>query len=241
MKHLLAARNAGVLSRFAGLVALDFDGTLAPIVADRTRARMRARTCTLLSHVAARFPVAVVSGRARADVASRLPGVHVRWVIGNHGLEPEIESPALARYEREMRDVLARVAPLLGGVDIEDKRYSLALHYRGARDAPSAQRAIVAAVAREAPHVRVILGKAVVNVVPAGAESKGDAVARLLRETGVKRALYVGDDDTDEDVFERASESLLCVRVGRDRGSAAPWYVRDQREMDALLRVLVDA
>ena len=72
-KPLLAPAHLAELARFAAdrtLVALDFDGTLAPIVARPGDARMRARTALLLARVARRYPVVVVSGRARRDAAA---------------------------------------------------------------------------------------------------------------------------------------------------------------------------
>ena len=70
MRDLLARVNAGVLQQLAwsrALLAFDFDGTLAPIVADRDRAAMRARTRRLFERVCARYPVAVISGRSQRE------------------------------------------------------------------------------------------------------------------------------------------------------------------------------
>ena len=89
--RILSKRNASVLAHFAGsnvLVALDYDGTLAPIVSTPGLARMRARTRRLLVAVAERYPCVVISGRSRDDVASRIETVPVWHVSGNHGLEP---------------------------------------------------------------------------------------------------------------------------------------------------------
>jgi trehalose 6-phosphate phosphatase len=91
MRHILARANREVLEQFAWsnvLVALDFDGTLAPIVREPDRARMRATTRALLQAVARIYPTLVISGRGRADVAARVRGTGLRAVIGNHGIEP---------------------------------------------------------------------------------------------------------------------------------------------------------
>lgn len=236
------ARAVAALARGRALVALDYDGTLAPIVVDRERAAMRARTAALLAQVAARYPTAVVSGRARADVAARVDGLGVRWVIGNHGLEPG--PPArLRRFEAEAgqaRVLLEAALSAEAGIDVEDKRYSLAVHYRRARDKGAARAAIAAAVAALPMAVRRVPGKDVVNVVPAGAPDKGDAVQRLSATARADRVLYVGDDDTDEDVFAHPA-GRLSVRIGRSRRSRARWYLRDQGEIDGLLAALVAA
>jgi trehalose 6-phosphate phosphatase len=68
---------------------------------------------------------------------------------------------------------------------------------------------------------------------------KGDAFRQLLRAERAQTALYVGDDDTDEDVFRlEIPESLLTVRVGASPGSHATYFLREQPEIDNLLRVL---
>jgi trehalose 6-phosphate phosphatase len=74
MRHLLSRDGRELLAQLASthvLLAFDFDGTLAPIVSDREGARMRASTARLFARVAAAYPVAVISGRARADVTAR--------------------------------------------------------------------------------------------------------------------------------------------------------------------------
>ena len=68
----------------------------------------------------------------------------------------------------------------------------------------------------------------------------GALISLRERETA-DIALYVGDDVTDEDVFELDQPGrLLCIRVGQSRKSAAPWFLRDQREIDMLLKKLVE-
>ena len=85
--------------------------------------------------------------------------------------------------------------------------------------------------------VRLIGGKQVVNILPAGAPHKGLALERARARLGCDTAVYVGDDETDEDVFalDRPGR-LLGIRVGRKRSSSAASYVRAQAEIDRLLR-----
>lgn len=245
MKHLLSRAGRELVEQLASahcLLAFDFDGTLAPIVADRDAARMRAPTARLFERVAARYPVAVISGRARADVSARLGDADVPWVVGNHGLEPGGDMP---RFERMITRTLPLLEALLAdvrGVDVEDKRYSLAVHYRSARNKRDARAAIAAAVERLPDPMRVIAGKLVVNVVPARAPDKGDALLALRAEARADVALYLGDDVTDEDVFVLDEPgALVSVRIGRSVRSAAPYYLRDQKEMDVLLELLARA
>src|SRR5687768_14195664 len=69
------------------LLVFDFDGTLAPIVRAPEKAAMRALSRRRLIAVAERQPVAVLSGRARADLLPRLAGVPLRHIVGSHGAE----------------------------------------------------------------------------------------------------------------------------------------------------------
>lgn len=244
MKRILAASNLEVLAQFAwarAFVALDYDGTLAPIVEDRDRAFMRPRTRTLLGRVADLYPTAIISGRSCSDVASRIEGVAIKHISGNHGLEP---TESMGSFESEVADVLPILQEALRGeqgVEIENKRYSLAIHYRRSRRKTDARAAIFAAIARMPKPMRVVLGKLVINVIPEKAPHKGDALVALRDRECADIALYVGDDVTDEDVFQLDQPGrLLCIRVGVSRKSAAPWCLRDQQEIDSLLETLVE-
>jgi trehalose 6-phosphate phosphatase len=239
VKRILSPKNVDVLAQFAWsrvLLAFDFDGTLAPIVADRDAARMRAPTRALLERVCRLYPCAIISGRSRDDVAERLNGIEVRYIMGNHGLEP---GEHMATFEQQV----ATIRPLVGaalaglqGVDVEDKRFSLAVHYRRSRRKRDARKAIHDAIAALPLATRTIPGKLVVNVVPEGAPHKGDALLALRAEERADTAVYVGDDATDEDVFEIDQPGrLLSIRVGMAKSSAAAYYLKRQAEVDALL------
>lgn len=242
MRHLLARDGRQLLAQLAYsnvLLAFDFDGTLSPIVADRAEARMRPRTAALLTEVARAYPCAVISGRARRDVASRLGGAGVRYVVGNHGLEPGGDMRAFDRIMRRARPALEAALAGLQGVEVEDKRYSLAVHYRHARSRRLARGAIAAAIEALPDRMRVVAGKLVVNVLPESAPNKGDALLELRGREGADLAFYVGDDVTDEDVFVLDEPGrLLSARVGRSARTAAAYFLRDQREIDVLLGLL---
>lgn len=244
MRHLLGREGGETLARLASsraLLAFDFDGTLAPIVARRDEAHMRAHTAALLCELCRRYPCAVISGRGRADVRQRLEGADVRHVIGSHGVEPGPNLRAYARAMAQARRALGGALAHEPGVELEDKRYSLALHYRRASSKRTARASIMRAVAALPVGLRMVPGKLVVNLVPEGAPNKGQALERLRAHTRAEVVLYVGDDVTDEDVFGLdAGDRLVSVRVGRSTASAAAYFLRDQGEMDRLLARLVE-
>lgn len=243
MKNILARTQREVLARFAGskaLLGFDFDGTLAPIVADPGRAALRASTRRLLARLAGLYPCVVISGRAAWDVARRMEGIALRGVVGNHGSESlRAGGAAHATVARWKKFLAPRLAPL-AGVELEDKGFSLALHYRRARKKKETMAAIRRALAALG-EVRVIGGKQVVNLLPVDAPHKGEALEEERLRLGCARALFLGDDDTDEDVFAHARAGrLLGVRVGAKRSSKAAYCLKSQAEVDALLVRLIE-
>lgn len=242
MRSILSPAGREVLQAYAWsnvLLGFDFDGTLAPIVTDPQEARIPSGTRRLLGTLSGYYPWVVVSGRSRADVTRRLAGTGVTLVYGNHGLESwRTRGPRptpVARWHR----VLARKLAHLPGVVLEDKGMSLAVHYRRSRAGKAARAAIVEAAAR-LQGVRIIGGKRVINLVPDGSGHKGMAVLRARSWAGCDTALYVGDDDTDEDVFSLDQPGrLLSIRVGRRRGSQAAYFLPRRADIDTLLRALI--
>ncbi|MGE5786273.1 MAG: trehalose-phosphatase [Myxococcales bacterium] len=243
MTHLMGAGARPKLHEFArtrSVAVFDFDGTLAPIVADRELAHMRPRTRALLARVCDLYPCAVVSGRSLADTIKHLDGLPISMVFGSHGLEP---GPHLKQYQRMMVEVRIELERHLGGVpwcDVEDKRYSLAVHYRAAPNRAEAHRAVLQAAGKLTAPVRLVEGKCVVNIVPRDAPHKGEAVLSIQRHYAAERVMFVGDDVTDEHAFRYAlAHQWLGVRIGKSDHSAAQYYLRRQREIDLLLARLI--
>jgi len=245
VKPLLGPAGRAALRALAGdraLVALDLDGTLAPIVADRREAALRPATLALLAQVAARYPTVVLTGRARDDAVARLRGVALREVIGNHGAEAARLGPAGRRWRAQSRRwaaALGEVARGLPGVEIEDKGLTVSAHYRHAARPALARRRLVAA-AQALAGARVLGGKRVVSVLPEDAPDKGDALAGAARRLGAHRVLFVGDDDTDEEAFGHPlGVAAIMVRVGPAPTSRAGFGLDGQSAVDRLLRLLV--
>ncbi len=243
MRYLFARENAGLLAQLAwtrALLGFDFDGTLAPIVADRNAATMRGRTATLLCRVCALYPCAIISGRTLPDLTQRLGDARAERLVSNLGFESGESSPRVAQDIAAARRVLETQLADLPGIELEDKYFTLAIHYRRSRRKREARAAIFRAASQLSPSLELTAGKQVVNVVHAHAPTKANAVLRLRDELAADTVLYVGDDASDEEVFELDEPGrLISVRVGQSKASRAPYFVRDQREVDRLLRLLI--
>jgi trehalose 6-phosphate phosphatase len=243
MQTILADQRRALLAGFAHanvLLAFDYDGTLVPIAPTPAAPRMRETTRELLIQAARLYPCVIISGRALDDLAERLEGVPVWYLFGNHGLEPPppgVVSPTPASdWARELK----RRLPDDPGILIEDKRYSLTIHYRNAHDKRRAVAAIDRVVA-ELPEARALGGAEAVSLLPRGGGNKGVALQQACRWFACDSAIYVGDDATDEDAFSSTyPERLLTIRVGAATNSRARFHLESQDEIDSLLEILVD-
>lgn len=245
MKPLFSNPGLGILEGFCLseiLFAFDYDGTLARIVTDPQFAVMTDSTRELLRRLSQLVPVAVISGRSRDDVC-RLLGLDLPYIIGNHGLEglpngnrsfDEWEKNSASWIEILKKEILG-----LQGVWIEDKKYSLAIHYRSSRQKRTARETILRIADELRPSPRVILGKHVVNLVSADSPHKGNALLEILAHSQRKSAIYIGDDDTDEDIFALPQNGILTARVGKKTDSNAQFYLKRQVEIDRLLKMMI--
>lgn len=226
------------------LLAFDFDGTLAPIVPHPGDAQVPAATARLLAALARRWPVAIITGRAIGDVAPRLR-FEPRFIVGNHGAEDPGE-PGAPQWEAALEGLRARVAafaqPLAAaGVQVEDKRFSMALHYRLAPDPALAQQCIHDLLVPVRQGLATLGGKCVVNVMADAAPDKGDALVALVRRAGAGAALFMGDDLNDEAAFIKAPAHWMTVRVGRSPvATRARFYLPSHLQVGALLQAILD-
>lgn len=226
------------------LVACDYDGTVAPIVADPDQAVPLPAAVTALHRLAAlpRTHAALVSGRARADLA-RLAGTDGQvHLIGSHGTEFDtgiaLPGDAVARRRR----LVATLRTLVDGNDgvrLEEKPVSVAVHVRNA-PRPVAERVLSAVAAGPATWdgVESTEGKEVweLAVIPT---SKGAGLDRLRNHLGATAVLFAGDDVTDEKAFAALRDGDVGVKVGPGP-SAAAYRVPDPTAVARLLTTLAD-
>lgn len=210
-------------------VALDYDGTLTPIVARPEHATLSYPMREVLTELAHTWPTAIISGRARADV-ERLVGIGSIYYAGSHGFDisgpgglrlsvASAMMPVLFDAAAELRQRLTAVP----GILIENKLYSVAVHHRRVEHAHLATiNAAIGEVLGARPGLRRTVGKKVLELSPAVEWDKGRALRWLMRELGLERSgavpVYIGDDRTDEDAFRAVSPEGIGILV-----STVPW------------------
>jgi trehalose-phosphatase len=241
-----------VAERIAGrrtMVFLDYDGTLTPIVRRPEDAVMSEEMRGVLRGLAARVPVAIVSGRDRATVEDMV-GLPELIYVGSHGfdvagppesgLRLEVASEYLPELDAAESALRARLAGIRGAL-IERKRLTLAAHYRLVAGVHRAKVAdAVEAVRAAYPRLRRDRGKAVFELRPDVEWDKGHAVRWVLERVapdGV--ALYIGDDLTDETAFAAIRGQGIGVAVGvSGRETLADMTLRDPDEVGSFLHRL---
>ncbi len=225
------------------LCLFDFDGTLAPLINNPALVSLPHTIQQQLQAIQTRAPVGIITGRSIADIRQRLK-FEPDYVIGNHGLEglPGWQRYAPKNFEL-CRSWLASLQPVLSDVGdavwIEDKSYSLTVHYRHAKNQAQVEQTLSACFEKLSPMPRIITGKFNASLLPPGAGDKGRAVEQLLILSQQFRALYVGDDTTDEDVFSLHHSDIFTVRVGDDFPTAADYVIKDHEAIEPLLDLLL--
>lgn len=224
------------------LVASDFDGTLAPIVSRPDRAVGDPRALQSLVRLAQRdgVVVAIISGRAFAELRSLLgdaPGV---VLIGEHGNDRGEDVVGGVEMVDEMAAFIRGVGDNLPGSAVEVKRHGVGFHYRRADDAP-AEKAVdsILSWAEERPDITVTKGKELVEMSVAP-HHKGDAVLALKEEAGAECVVFIGDDATDENVFAMLGQEDIGIKVGPGE-TAARHRVDDVSDVVEVLAAIESA
>lgn len=248
MIYLLSDEGRDALRRVASqsvLYAFDFDKALTKISTSQGGIKLSPTTHEWLRELARRVPCAIVSGRPLHDLASRLNGA-VPYLIGSHGVEsPLTPASALSLAEGVCRNWMTQVDADLAGllkdarIEVENNRYSLTFHYRGV-DGPSTVEHVWGHLNnRLTPPPQCMAGKTSMTLLPPGSHGKGAAARALMTHLRCAGLFFVGDDETDEDVFELKEGLVMGVRVGRHSESRAQYYVKHQSEVEDVLRFLV--
>lgn len=215
-RALVLARDA--LSHEPAGLLTDFDGTLSPIVADPSLARLVDGASGALADLVRRLAVvAVITGRAALD-ARRLTSVPGLLVAGNHGVEwldPDADaplpSPAADRVRQRIRAMLDHLPPI-EGTSVEDKGLSATLHYRNSPDPDAARDSLLSGLGTLEAGLELRHGLMSIELRATSLGDKGEAARAVVDRFGLRGVLVMGDDTTDLDMF-------AAVAGLRDRGS----------------------
>jgi alpha,alpha-trehalase len=235
-------------------VFLDYDGTLTPIVSRPENAWLADSMRQTLRELAARVPVAILSGRDLDNVRRRVnvggivyAGSHGFDIAGPRGLRRQMATDFLTKLdmaEKELREALDGIP----GARVERKRFSIAAHYRNVNenDVPEVQRVVDAAAALH-PELRRIDGKKVYELLPDIDWNKGKAVLWLVQMLGLEsrsggiRPVYIGDDATDEDAFGVLGQDGTGILVSeQSQPTAARYSLKNPIEVERFLRAVTD-
>jgi len=214
------------------LLGLDFDGTLAPLVEHPDLAVPDPRAVELVADLASRdtIELAVISGRARSDLRARLGEVEGVVLVGEHGNDMG-GTTAPNKIVSQAEAFIRELADQAGGATVEVKPSSVTFHYRHLTDEqsePFLDRIREWASSRE--EIRLLEGKKVVELTTA-TSNKGDAIKELA---GDRPIVYLGDDVTDETVFEILGPGDVGIKVGEGSTSAS----HRVEDVDEVVRIL---
>lgn len=233
-------------------IFLDYDGTLTPIVLDPARAELAEPVRQAVRKLAGHLFVAVISGRALADIR-KMVAIPDLIYAGSHGFEGSYGS-GYFRDEKEkeiyvaaLDEAAAELAAFvrdLDGVRVEQKPFTVAVHYRGADErleGPLAQK--IDAIVARMPELKKTTGKKILELRPAVDWDKGLALRAMLERFHIDCSrvvpLYIGDDRTDEDAFRAIEASGIPILVGDgDWPTAARYRLRDPAEVGIFLERL---
>ncbi|MEP0069693.1 trehalose-phosphatase [Pyruvatibacter sp.] len=229
-----------IIARMAGrspALFLDYDGTLVPLARRPELAIAPPGLLKALSRLADLMPVAVVTGRGRPDVMQML-GVKGIAYAGSHGfdivdaegtdLSGDIGDAFLPALKKASLALTALLDPI-DGAFLEDKIYSLAIHYREvAEDRHAEIEAAVKAEADRHPTLKKAGGKMIHELRPDMEWNKGTAILHVMEAMGLtpdtSMPFYIGDDETDEDGFNAVRDIGVGIKVGGDMGETAAHF-----------------
>lgn len=234
------------LSKYKTVYCFDFDGTLAKIVSTPSDAKLKESTENLLLEIKKCSPIAIITGRSSSDLR-KLLNFEPNFIIGNHGIEGLKsekdflnECKITTKIWIQKLSNLFDIEPLDFELEIEDKEFSISLHYKDTKKNGEKNDNVLELtkkfISKLEPLPKVIQGKFVLNLMPSLIVNKGTALIDLMETNRFSHALYIGDDVTDEDVFKINNENILTIHVGNNNNSKAKFYLQEQAYIDQLLK-----
>jgi trehalose-phosphatase len=249
LDHLDEIATPTVLHQLA--VFLDYDGTLTPIVRRPGEAIVSNSMREILRALAAKVPVAILSGRDLEDLRQRVSiegivyaGSHGFDILGPRGLRKQVALAFLPILEDAAKELMQKLRDI-AGARLERKSFSIAVHYREVPDEKASQvEQAVSEVAARHRKLRKTAGKKVCELQPDIDWNKGKALLWLLEamspESREMFPIYIGDDLTDEDAFRAIKRCGIGIVVSEKlRATAARYTLKDPEEVALFLREIL--
>jgi len=245
-KHVF--KNLDVLKRFredsnTGIIT-DIDGTISKIAPTPDEAVIEPLIKYYLIQIVDKFKlVAVVSGRSVKDAKGMLDVEGILYV-GNHGLEyykdgkifiePEVKK-ILPKLKKTINKIEHDKICNIPGILFEDKGLCFSIHYRGCEDSENIKRIILEYLKNfDSESLKITEGRKLVELRPLITFNKGSILEKIVRDNNLKKVIYLGDDITDVDAFNKIKEMVtsneidgIAIAVKSDE---VPSYVIDSAD-----------
>jgi trehalose 6-phosphate synthase/phosphatase len=236
------------------LILLDYDGTLVEFSSRPEQAAPSARVIELLRTLSKdnSSQVVVLSGRSARDLDNWFPGLDNVWFAAEHGGQvrrgrhadwEEARTPVLPSVMDRVRTLLGHFLDRIPGSLVEEKRHSIVWHYRMCNPESSSRQAQELVAVLEGllagSELHAVHGNKIVEIKPTWLH-KGALAQALLAEGNYDFVMAIGDDRTDEDMFEQLPRECWTVHVGSTR-SRARFYLDNPSEVLTILGGLATA
>ncbi|MCF7870721.1 MAG: trehalose-phosphatase [Candidatus Omnitrophica bacterium] len=234
---------------------LDYDGTLTPIVGRPEMAKISSQMQEAVKKLAQNYPVSIVSGRMREDVEN-LVGIKGLFYAGSHGFD--IKGPDFEIVQPKAREVVPLVAKIIGklhadldsieGVIIEEKKFSVAVHYRLVKEEAQIKKIkklVDLIVNKNKDNLKLLSGKKVFELLPNMEWDKGKAIRWIAESMQVDwqttSVIYIGDDTTDEYAFSAIRTRGTGIIVSdEDKPSLAHFRLDSPKQVRELFEKAIE-
>jgi trehalose 6-phosphate phosphatase len=249
----LKSSKSALLNNKKLVFFLDYDGTLTPIVSRPELAIMSEEMREVIRNLSKKFTIAIVSGRARKTVEDfvKIDGI---FYAGSHGFD--IKGPEMSLIQPAAENAVSLISKIIEqlkkdighieGVIIEDKKFSVGVHYRLVDESfiPSIKK-IVEAKLDKYIELRLMSGKKVFEILPAFYWDKGKAMRWILEALDISfndaTIVYIGDDTTDEDAFRMIRSRGVGILVADEpKPSSADFLLRSCREVKGFFEKIIN-
>lgn len=227
----------------------DFDGTLVPIMKSPDDCYLSEDLRKSLYELKNKIKIGIISGRDLEDLKNRV-FVEGIYYSGSHGLQiegPDLKyiNPEAQRLKPYIDEVYIKVKNLSGkfeGALVEKKSFSFTLHYRqvDSKLRKELKRLFFGIIRsfRERK-IKILNGKMVFEVLPATEWNKGNAVSFMIKSFNRKIfPFFIGDDLTDETVFNEIKDKGVTVKIGYSKNTMARFFLRNQTEVYKFIKIL---